>query len=415
MENLRQELQQYIAEHYTPETSAVYSYAPGDEEDEVYGFSGEEISVGAFAFRVPRFQTEGESFSEMLLRLIAEKGGKPAQIYNRAGINRQHFYKISHNANYRPTKQTAVAFAFALELPLKKAQEFLKTAGYTLTNSSLADVIAIFFLEREIFSLDTVNQYLHENNQPLLGDWKCNLPGDQKNSSAVYNPPRNSKGGSTLKNVTEIVFILDRSGSMCGLEADTIGGFNSTLNQNKNSDADALVSTVLFDDVSEVLHDRVPIAEVPTLTSKEYFVRGNTALLDAVGDAIKHIRNVHKYAREEDRPAKTLFVITTDGMENASRRYTYDDIKKLIEEQKERGWEFLFLGANIDSVEVSGRMGISARRTVNYHNDRQGSAAKFMSTSNFVSAAMSSASFADVDDTWREVVDHDYISRKPKK
>lgn len=402
MENLRLELQRYIAENYVPEKS----------------FEPIEFSAGVcYSIAPPDFAEifatdKGESFSEMLLRLIDESGENPSAVYNRAGINRQHFYKIRHNENYRPNKQTAVAFAFALKLNLDQTQALLKTAGYAFSKSSLGDVIEIFFIEHEIFDLDTVNQYLDENKQPLLGDWKCNLAGDHSAEKSEYNPPRNSKGGSTLKNVTEIVFILDRSGSMSGLEADTIGGFNSTLNQNKNTEGDALVSTVLFDHVSEVIHDRVPIAEVPPLTENEYWVRGNTALLDAVGDAIRHIRNVHKYAREEDRPAKTLFVITTDGMENASQRYSFADIKQLIEKQKERGWEFLFLGANIDSVAVSGRMGISARRTVNYHNDRQGSDAKFRSVSQFVSASRVSHSFADVDDAWREDVDRDYNSRK---
>ncbi|MBQ7705356.1 MAG: VWA domain-containing protein [Selenomonadaceae bacterium] len=215
-----------------------------------------------------------------------------------------------------------------------------------------------------------------------------------------------------MANVTEIVFILDRSGSMSGLESDTIGGFNSMLAKHKNGENAAFVSTVLFDHESEVIHDRIPIAEVPNLTEKEYFVRGNTALLDAVGDAIKHIRNIHKYARPEDVPAKTVFIITTDGMENASRRYTYDDIKKLIETQKEKGWDFVFLGANIDSVEVSGRMGISANRAVNYHNDKRGTKARYSSMSNFVSAAFAAPTMADVADAWREEVDEDFKSRK---
>ena len=402
MENLRQELRRYIAENYVPETS----------------FESFKLS-SSFYFRIepPDFAemfaaSKGETFSEMLLRLIAENGEKPAEIYNRAGVNRQHFYKIRHNENYKPSKQTVIAFAFALRLNIIQTQALLETAGYAFTRNNLGDVIEMFFLEREIFDLDTVNQYLDENNQPLLGDWKCNLTGDQTAEKPLYNPPRNSKGGSTLKNVTEIVFILDRSGSMHGLEADTIGGFNSTLEQNKNADGDALVSTVLFNTGSEVIHDRVPIAEVPPLTENEYQVGGGTALLDAVGDAVRHIRNVHKYAREEDRPAKTLFVITTDGMENSSHRYSFDDIKRLIEKQKERGWEFLFLGANIDSVEVSGRMGISARRTVNYHNDRRGSDAKFRSVRRFMDASFSSMNLSDVDDSWREDVDEDYNSRK---
>ena len=133
------------------------------------------------------------------------------------------------------------------------------------------------------------------------------------------------------KNLTELVFILDRSGSMSGLEADTIGGFNAMIEKQKKEEGEALISTVLFDNDMQVIHDRVPLDSVPALTEKEYFVRGCTALLDAVGGAIHHIGNVHKYAREEDRPEKTLFVITTDGMENASRRYTYDKVRSIIE------------------------------------------------------------------------------------
>ena len=151
--------------------------------------------------------------------------------------------------------------------------------------------------------------------------------------------------------MTELVFILDRSGSMAGLEKDTIGGFNSMLEKQRKEPGDAVVSTVLFDNEIEVIHDRVAIADVPNLTDKEYYVRGCTALLDAVGGAIYHIGNVHKYARREDVPEKTLFIITTDGMENASQRYTYDKVRYMIERQKERyGWEFLFLGANIDAA-----------------------------------------------------------------
>ena len=175
------------------------------------------------------------------------------------------------------------------------------------------------------------------------------------------------------KNLTEIVFILDRSGSMSGLEADTIGGFNSMIEKQRKADGEALVSTVLFDNMSEVIHDRVDIRDIKSMTDRDYTARGCTALLDAIGGAIHHIGNVHKYARKEDVPEHTLFVITTDGMENASRRYDSEKIKKMIERQKEKyGWEFLFLGANIDAVETAKHFGIGADRAVNYHSDHNG-------------------------------------------
>ena len=189
------------------------------------------------------------------------------------------------------------------------------------------------------------------------------------------NAERNTESGKktgehkTERNLTELVFILDRSGSMGGLEADTIGGFNSLLNKQKKEAGEAVVSTVLFDDKQEVIHDRVPLDKVEPLTEEQYYVRGCTALLDAIGGAIHHIGNVHKYAR----PEKTLFIITTDGMENASREYSYDKVKKLVERQKkEYGWEFLFLGANIDAIEVAGRFGIQADRAVNFECDSRG-------------------------------------------
>lgn len=175
------------------------------------------------------------------------------------------------------------------------------------------------------------------------------------------------------KGLTEVVFILDRSGSMSGLEADTIGGFNSMIAKQKKEEGEAYISTVLFDDQTEVLYDRVPIHRVEPMNDNQYYVRGCTALLDALGGAIHHIGNVHKYAREEDRPEKTLFIITTDGMENASHKYSYDKVKKMVERQKkEYGWEFLFLGANIDAIEVAGRFGIAANRAINYKCDSKG-------------------------------------------
>ena len=175
------------------------------------------------------------------------------------------------------------------------------------------------------------------------------------------------------KNLTELVFILDRSGSMQGLEGDTIGGFNAMLEKQKKEPGEAFVSTVLFDDQAEVLHDRVEIGEVQAITEKEYYVRGCTALLDAIGGAIHHIGNIHKYARAEDVPEHTLFVITTDGMENASRRYSVHRVREMIRRQKEQyGWEFLFLGANIDAVETAGHFGIGADRSVDYRADSRG-------------------------------------------
>ena len=177
---------------------------------------------------------------------------------------------------------------------------------------------------------------------------------------------------------TELVFILDRSGSMSGLEADTIGGFNALIAKQKKEAGRAVVSTVLFDDRIEVLHDRVPLERIEPLTDRDYYVRGCTALLDALGGGIHHIGNVHKYARPEDRPEKTLFVITTDGMENASRRYTAEKVKAMVERQKARyGWEFLFLGANMDAVEVAGRVGIGADRAATYRCDEEGTALNF--------------------------------------
>lgn len=167
------------------------------------------------------------------------------------------------------------------------------------------------------------------------------------------------------KNLTEIVFILDRSGSMIGLERDTIGGFNSMIEQQKKAEGEALISTVLFDNVSEVLHDRVNVKDIRPMTDRDYTVRGCTALLDAIGGAIHHIGNVHKYARPEEVPEHTMFVITTDGMENASRRYNSEKVKQMIERQKAKyGWEFLFLGANIDAVETASQFGIGADRAV---------------------------------------------------
>ncbi len=195
------------------------------------------------------------------------------------------------------------------------------------------------------------------------------------------------------KGLTEVVFILDRSGSMSGLEGDTIGGFNSMIEKQRKEEGEAYISTVLFDDQSEVLYDRVPVAKVEPMNDSQYYVRGCTALLDAIGGAIHHIANVHKYAREEDRPEKTLFIITTDGMENSSHIYDYKKVRKMVEKEKDKyGWEFLFLGANIDSIKVAGRFGISADRAIDYVCDEEGTALNYQVLSETVSAVRRSRS-----------------------
>ena len=186
-------------------------------------------------------------------------------------------------------------------------------------------------------------------------------------------------------NLTELVFILDRSGSMSGLEGDTIGGFNSLIEKQKGEAGECYVSTVLFDDESEVLHDRVRLSDVPRMTHKDYFVRGCTALIDAIGGAIDYIGNVHRYARPEDVPARTMFVIMTDGYENASRKYSVNDVKIMIEERKKwHGWEFLFIGANIDAVGTAARYGIGRDRAVNYNADSKGTRIVYESVSRLV-------------------------------
>ena len=212
------------------------------------------------------------------------------------------------------------------------------------------------------------------------------------------------------KNLTEIVFILDRSGSMAGLEKDTIGGFNAMIEKQRKEAGEAIISTVLFDNYSEVIHDRLTLDQIPQLTEKEYYVRGCTALLDAVGGAIHHIGNVHKYAREEDRPEKTIFVITTDGMENASRNYTYDRVKAMIERQKGKyGWEFLFLGANIDAAREAARFGIGADRAANYHADHEGTGVIYETVSEAICQVRSCA--APLQANWKARIDEDFAKR----
>lgn len=194
-------------------------------------------------------------------------------------------------------------------------------------------------------------------------------------------------------NITEIVFILDRSGSMCALEEDTIGGFNSMIKEQKEKDGVCYVSTVLFNERSQVLHDRVKLEDVPEMTGKDYRASGSTALIDALGDAIHHIGNIHKYARKEDVPENTLFVITTDGMENASHKYSSSEVKRMIEHEKEKyGWKFVFLGANIDAVETARRYGMDEDLAMNYNPDRLGTAAVYRSLSKVAGNVRSSKS-----------------------
>ena len=212
------------------------------------------------------------------------------------------------------------------------------------------------------------------------------------------------------KNLTEMVFILDRSGSMAGLEADTIGGFNSMIEKQKKEEGEALVSTVLFASESTVIHDRVDLRKIEPMTDRQYCVGGCTALIDALGGAIHHIGNVHKYAREEDRPEHPIFVITTDGMENASRVYSSERVKQMVERQKEKyGWEFLFLGANIDAVETAARYGISEDRSVNFVNDAAGQAVNFATVSEAVCSVRGSAPLGR---EWKRRIEEDYAARK---
>jgi hypothetical protein len=212
--------------------------------------------------------------------------------------------------------------------------------------------------------------------------------------------------------LTELVFLLDRSGSMGGLESDTIGGYNALLDKQKNVPGEAIVTTVLFDDRYDLLHDRIVIKGIRPITGQDYYVRGNTALLDAIGKTINKIANAHQHTDESQRPGKTLMVITTDGRENASREYTYEKIRQMIEHQKaEFGWEFLFLGANIDAIATAGRFGIEADRAVNYHADSAGTKLNYEVVSEAASCLRTSC---PLDGTWKERIDRDYQKRGKK-
>lgn len=212
------------------------------------------------------------------------------------------------------------------------------------------------------------------------------------------------------KNLTEIVFILDRSGSMGGLEADTIGGFNAMIEKQKKTEGEAYVTTVLFDSTIETLHDRVDVREIKPLTDRDYYVRGCTALLDAIGHSINHIANIHKYSRPEDVPQRTIFVITTDGMENASTIYSRDKVKRMIEHEKKKyGWEFLFLGANIDAVETASHYGIDSSRAVRYHSDSVGTQLNYSVLSDTISSFREGCALTG---EWKALIMKDYDSRE---
>ena len=218
------------------------------------------------------------------------------------------------------------------------------------------------------------------------------------------------------KGLTEIVYILDRSGSMEGLEKDTIGGFNSMMEKQKNTGGNALVSTVLFDDEIEILHDRILIEKVEKMTDKQYFARGCTALLDAVGMAIDHIGKIHKNASADEKPDKTIFIITTDGLENASCKYSYEKIKEMVNrQQKKYGWEFIFIGANIDAYDEAGRFGISRDYAVNYHHDAKGVEMVYKSLGkalcHYMDVQDNKSGSTLAESNWREEIDEDFENR----
>lgn len=216
------------------------------------------------------------------------------------------------------------------------------------------------------------------------------------------------KKSANQNDITELVFILDRSGSMGGLENDTIGGFNSMIEKQKKQEGECLVSTVLFDHEVSTLHDRVPLKKVPEMTTEDYYVRGCTALIDAIGMTVKHIEEVHRYIRKEDVPSHTMFVITTDGLENASKEYSADKVRRMISDKKKKGWEFIFIGANIDAVETAKHFGIGADRAVNYNADKKGTAVLYNCVSNVVGNMRARAPMtAD----WSKEIQEDYEER----
>lgn len=212
------------------------------------------------------------------------------------------------------------------------------------------------------------------------------------------------------KDLTELVFILDRSGSMSGLEGDTIGGYNAMLEKQKKEPGEAVITTVLFDDKYELLHDRINLKGIEPITDREYFVRGSTALLDAVGKTINKIRNVQKHTSEEERAEHVMFVITTDGMENASREFTYEKVRQMIEHQKSKyGWEFIFLGANIDAISTAERFGIGKDRAANYNADSEGTLLNYEVLSETVSCLRANRKISE---NWKERIEEDFKKRR---
>jgi uncharacterized protein YegL len=215
------------------------------------------------------------------------------------------------------------------------------------------------------------------------------------------------------KGLTELVFILDRSGSMGGLESDTIGGFNALLEKQKKEPGEAVVTTVLFDDRYELLHDRINLRGIAPMSDREYFVRGNTALLDAIGKTIGKIGTAQKHTAEAERAEHVMVVITTDGLENASREYSEDKVRQMIEHQKsEHGWEFIFLGANIDAVATAQRVGIPSSRSANYNADAAGTALNYAVVSEAVSCMRASQ---PIPGSWKERIDEDFSKRRSRK
>lgn len=211
---------------------------------------------------------------------------------------------------------------------------------------------------------------------------------------------------------TEMVFILDRSGSMSGLEEDTIGGYNSMLAKQQKEVGEAIVTTVLFDNKYEIIHDRTDIEKINPITDQEYYVRGMTALLDAIGRTINKIIHATKNTKEEYQADKVMFVIITDGMENASQEYDYKKVKKLIEQQKEKyEWEFVFLGANIDAIGTAAKFGINEDRAANYHPDGEGTQLNYDVVSDMIVEMRASK---EVRADWKERIDEDYEKRSGK-